>query len=141
MTKAKKALATLSAEELFALANEKQREELEEQQREQQVRIAELRSARRKLVAMQRKEVAAIDAEIRGLGGGARRKPPRGGRADGLSARILAILEASGDTSIKGIRAELEAQGTSHANLNQTLAYLKRTGRIVSRGRAIYALA
>ena len=141
MTKAKKALATLSAEELFALANERQREELEEEQRERQVRIAELRGTRRNLVAMQRKEVAAIDAEIRGLGGGARRKPPRGGRADGLSARILAILEASGDTSIKGIRAELEAQGTSHANLNQTLAYLKRIGRIVSRGRAIYALA
>jgi hypothetical protein len=135
-----KDLCDLSAQELFALARAKEQEEWEAGRRARTAQIEALRTDRRKLMSKHRKELAAIDAEIQTLGGRVAGKP-RGKRSDGLSAKVLAILEASGETSTKKIRAELQAQGVSDANLNQTLAYLKRTGRVSAPRRAVYRIS
>lgn len=140
MSNTKNDLRELSAKELYALAQEREQQEWEEERQLRAARIQELRATRRKLVSMHQRELAAMDAEIQQLGGRTAGKTG-GRRADGLSGRILAILEASGETSTKQIRTGLEAQGVSPAHLNQTLAYLKRTGRIVAPRRAVYRMA
>lgn len=135
----KKSIETMSADELYALAQQREQEEHEEQQAAVREQIESLRNQRRELLAKHKKEVAALDAKIRKLGGRTRRA---GGRRAGsnVTSQVLEVL-AKGKASTKDIKAALEAQGVTASNLSQTLAYLKRTGRVTSPSRATYALA
>jgi hypothetical protein len=136
----KKTIENMSAEELYALAQQKEQEEQDAQQEAIREEIESLRTKRRELVAKQKKELAAIDAKIRKLGGrtgGGRRRAGAGGK---VTSAVLDIL-AGGKASTKDIKAALEAQGIVAKNLSQTLAYLKRTGRVTSPSRSVYALA
>jgi len=134
----KKTVSELSADELYALAEKKQQEEAEAEREATRSMIEELRNKRRELVAKQRKELAAIDAKIRKLGGRTKAKSRSKGS---VSSEVVAIIEAAGKISTKDIKAKLEAKGISTGNLSQTLAYLKRTGRLASPSRSMYTLA
>ena len=134
----KKTLTNMSAEELYALAAERQQEEEEKQREALKTEIAELRSQRRELVARHKKELARIDSQIKKLGGkSGSRKSAHGS----ITNTILEIISAAGKISTSDLKAELENRGVVAGNLNQTLAYLKRQNRIASPSRAVYKIA
>jgi uncharacterized protein YhaN len=121
----------------------REREQLEEAQAQEAARaqIDELRQQRRAAAARHRKELAAIDAEIRKLGG--RTGPGRRRSASGgsVTEHVLDIVGNSKKISTKDIKAELENRGVVANNLAQTLAYLKRQGKVTSPARSIYSPA
>lgn len=136
----KKAVENMSAEELYALAQEREMQEQEAQQAALRAQIEELRSERRELIAAHKKALAAIDSKIRKLGGRTGRGGGRRSSGTNVTTAVLEVL-AKGKASTKDIKAALEAKGITAANLSQTLAYLKRTGRVTSPSRAVYAIA
>jgi predicted phage gp36 major capsid-like protein len=138
---AKKPLAELSSDELYRLAQE--REEQEEQAAKEAVRaqLDDLRKKRREVMARHRKELAAIDAEIRNLGGRTARGKRRGSGDGSVTENVLEIVSNAKKISTKEIKAELEQRGVVANNLAQTLAYLKRQGKVTSPARSIYSLA
>ena len=132
----KKTADELSADELYSLAQARQQEEEEEQRQAVKQEIDELKQHRRDLLAKQRKELAAIDSKIKRLGGRTRSK---NGSAVNVTDAVLAIVQAAGQISTKDIKSELDRQGVVAGNLSQTLAYLKRQGRVSSPSRSFYA--
>lgn len=136
----KKAVEDMSSDELYALALAREEEEQERQREEARQLVEDLRNKRRDLVAKQRKELAAIDREIRKLGG---KSKARAGKRSGVNVteRVMQIVTSAGEISTKDIKAELENDGLNVSNLSQTLAYLKRQGRVTSPARSIYSPA
>lgn len=137
---AKKSLSDLSAEELYELARVREEQEEAEAKEAARAHIEELKAKRRDIVARHRKELAAVDAEIRGLGG---RAPRRKSRNSGGSVtdHVLEIVGKSKKITTKQIKAELDKRGIVANNLAQTLAYLKRQGKVSSPARSVYAAA
>lgn len=135
----KTTLTDLSADELYALAQKKEQEEHEQEREAIRAEIETLRTKRRELVAKQRKELASLDAKIRKLGG--RTQSGKGRGKNNVTDQVLAIVQQAGKISTKEIKSALEAQGTTAKNLSQTLAYLKRTGRVASPERSMYTSA
>ena len=127
----------LSSEELFALAKQKEAEERERQKEALRAELDKLRAEKKEMLARHRKEVAAIDARIRKLGG------RTGGRTGGgnVSAGILDILSDKKQHSTKDIQAQLQKRGIVANSLAQTLAYLKRQKKVKSPKRSIYTIA
>ena len=137
-----KKLSNLSAEELYALAREREQQEAEEAKEAMRAQLQDLRAKRRDVVARHRKELAEIDAEIRGLGGrAARAGKKRQSSGISITDQVLEIVGAVDSISTKEIQAELENRGVVANNLAQTLAYLKRQGKVTSPSRSIYAPA
>jgi hypothetical protein len=135
----KKSLEELSADELYALAQEREQQEAEAQREAVKQQIDDLKAQRKALIAEHKKELAALDKEIRKLGG--RTRSRRSGGGENVTDVVYGIVQAAGEISTKDIRAQLEAQGVEAANLAQTLAYLKRQGRVTSPSRSVYAPA
>lgn len=135
----KKPIDELSAEELYELARQREREEREAEREANRAHLEELREHRREVIAQHRKELAAIDREIRQLGGRTRSRTAGSGEGK-ISDRVLKLIEASGRISTKDLKASLDQSGVETKNLNQLLAYLKRNGRVVSPARGVYAL-
>jgi hypothetical protein len=138
---AKKGFADLSSDELYELAREREQEEAVEAREAVRAQIEELRAARRDMVARHRKELAAVDAEIRSLGGRTTRARRRGSAGGSVTEHVLEIVSTAKKISTKEIKAELEARGVVANNLAQTLAYLKRQGKVTSPARSIYSPA
>ena len=138
---AKKTISDLSSDELYELARQREEQEAAEAQAEARAQIDALRQQRRDTVARHRKELAAIDAEIRKLGG--RTGPGRRRSASGTSVaeQVLDIVAKTKKISTKEIKAELDNRGVVANNLAQTLAYLKRQGKVTSPARSIYSPA
>jgi hypothetical protein len=136
----KKPIDELSADELYELARQREREELEAEREANRAQLEELREHRRELIAQHRKELAAVDREIRQLGGRTRGRSSAAGGEGKISERVLSLIEAAGRISTKDLKASLDASGVETKNLNQMLAYLKRNGRVVSPSRGVYAL-
>jgi len=134
-----KSLEELSAAELFELAQRRQQEEKERQREAVKEQVESLRAKRRDAVARHKKELAAIDAEIRALSGSSR--APRARGKVNVSQKVLDIIGSKGTASTADIKKVLEDEGVAIGNLSQTLAYLKRMGRVASAGRANYKLA
>ena len=87
VSKTKKDIEELTAEELFALARKREKEEAEREERKLVMKREELKAKRKELVAQHRKELAPLDREILKLSGTARRRgtgegPPCGWRSD-----------------------------------------------------------
>ena len=93
------------------------------------------------MVARHRKELAGIDAEIRGLGGRGVRGSRRASAGGSVTDQVLDIVSKAKKVSTKEIKAELENRGVVANNLAQTLAYLKRQGKVSSPARSIYSPA
>ena len=134
----KKSITELSSEELYALAQQRKVEEELMQKEAIKEQVDDLKSQRRELVAKQKRELAALDAEIRRLGGRTRTRQRSG---INVAESVLQIVQSAGEISTKDIKAELEKQGIKASNLSQTLAYLKRQGRVVSPARSLYTPA
>lgn len=138
---AKKNLSDLSSDELYELARAREEQEAAEAKEAIRAQIEELRTARREMVARHRKELAAIDAEIRSLGGRSGRGRRRGSGGGSVTEQVLEIVSKAKKISTKEIKAELESRGIVANNLAQTLAYLKRQGKVTSPARSVYAPA
>ena len=134
-----KALDEMTSSELFELAQLRKQEEKVRQREAHKEQVEALRAKRRELTARYKKDLVAIDAEIRALTGGGR--APRARGKVNVSQKVLDIIGAKGKASTSDIKQGLEAEGIAVGNLSQTLAYLKRMGRVVSAGRANYKLA
>lgn len=138
---AKKNLSEMSSDELYELARVREEQEEEKEKQAVRGRIEELRAKRRETVARHRKELAAIDAEIRSLGGRAKRSRRRNAASGSVTEHVMQIVGNSKKISTKEIKAELEERGIVANNLAQTLAYLKRQGKVTSPARSIYSPA
>jgi len=138
---AKKSLSDLSSDELYRLAQEREEQEAAAEKEAARAQVEELRNARREMVARHRKELAAIDAEIRGLGGRSARGKRRASAGGSVTDQVLDIVSKAKKVSTKEIKAELENRGVVANNLAQTLAYLKRQGKVSSPARSIYSPA
>jgi ABC-type hemin transport system substrate-binding protein len=134
-----KSLEELSAAELFELAQRRQQEEKDRQREALKEQVEGLRTKRRDAVTRHKKELAAIDAEIRALSGAGR--PARARGKVNVSQKVIEIIGGKGTASTTDIKKALDDEGIAAGNLSQTLAYLKRMGRVVSAGRANYKLA
>ena len=131
-------LTNLSSRELFELAKAKKEEELLQQRERSKEILQKLRKERRKLITEQRRALAAVDAKITAHTG-VKKAGGEGNRRSGSSQQVLEVLvSADGPLSTIAIREELEKRGASIGSLGQTLAYLKRQGRVTSPGRALY---
>ena len=132
----------LSAEELYALAREREKEEAEHQEKELRKKREKLKAKRKELVAKQRKELAALDREIGKLGGtvpgGALRRGRRAGGTGSIGEQLRAIVATQPEMTISEIREKAAEAGVSTGNLSQALAYLKRLGRLDSPRRGVY---
>jgi len=134
-----KSLDDLSAAELFELAQRRQQQEKDRQREALKEQVETLRAKRRDTVVRHKKELLAIDAEIRSLSGSGR--PARARGKVNVSQKVIDIIGAKGTASTTDIKKALDDESIAAGNLSQTLAYLKRMGRIVSAGRANYKLA
>ena len=133
-----KSIDDLSAAELFELAQRRQQEEKDRQREALKEQVEALRAKRRDAAVRHKKELAAIDGEIRALSGGGR--PARARGKVNVSQKVIDIIGAKGTASTTDIKKALDDAGIAGGNLSQTLAYLKRMGRIASAGRANYKL-
>jgi aspartokinase len=135
----KKPLKALSSDELYALAQQREEEEAEAEREANRQAIEDLKAQRKAMVAAHKKALSDLDKQIRQLGG---KTPPAGrGKKINVTDTIEHIVQTAGEISTKEIRAALESQGIDASNLAQTLAYLKRQGRVGSPSRAIYTPA
>jgi predicted DCC family thiol-disulfide oxidoreductase YuxK len=132
------ALETMTADELYALAQQREQEEQEQQKAENRRKIDELRARKKELSSQYKKDLAAIETEIEALSGRSRARSRSGVN---LTDRVYKIVADNKEIATRDIKAELERQGVQATNLSQTLAYLKRQGRVISPSRSIYQLA
>jgi hypothetical protein len=143
----KKSLADLSAEELYALAREREQQEAEHREVELKEKREALKAKRKEVLTRHRAELAEIDREIREMGGRAPRVKAAAGRRRGgagggtISQKLCEIVGQRPEMAVGEIRDQAEAAGIDTKNISQTLAYLKRQGRLVSPRRGVYSAA
>lgn len=135
----------MSSEELFQLAKSRQMEEAKSAREELKSELDALRKERRELVSQHKKDISQIDDKIEKIRSkmspnantlSAPRNP-----STNISAAVLNTLKVHQQMSTKALQAELANNGIVASNLSQTLAYLKRQGKINSPERAVYAIA
>ncbi|HHC72983.1 MAG TPA: hypothetical protein ENK54_08800 [Thiotrichales bacterium] len=129
----------LSAAELYELAKRREEEERRQQEEAKKEQLKELRAKRRALLAKHKKELAALDTEIARLVGRNAPRKKRGGRGSVTDA-VIDIISKAGRITTTELKAALAEKGVTVGNLPQTLAYLKRQGRISSPARATYEI-
>ena len=130
----------LSSDELFELARQKKEEEQRQLEEQRKKKLKELRDQRRTLITKHRKELAAIDNEIARLQGRGTTKRGGKGRVSATEA-VIEIISKAGRITTTELKKQLSTKGVTVGNLPQTLAYLKRQGRITSPARATYEIA
>jgi len=135
----KKAVTELSAAELYKLAKKREQEELRSSEEAAKEKTKELRTKRRELIAKHKKELSKLDAEIAKLTGKRQTRKPRKARGS-VTESVIAVIGKAGKISTADLKAQLKKKGIAVGNLPQTLAYLKRQGRVVSPARTIYQL-
>jgi hypothetical protein len=139
---AKNKLKNMSSEELFALANEKQADERQKIEEENKGKISELREERKQMLLRQKKEINEINKRITALGGKVADAAAATGKGrTGVSAAIMGLLEDVEHMDTKTIKEKLEAVGVSVGNLAQSLAYLKKGGKVESVEHGVYKKA
>ncbi|WP_018871875.1 hypothetical protein [Thioalkalivibrio sp. ALJ16] len=142
-----KKASDLSAEELYALARQREKEEAESKEAERREQREKLMEKRKEMLARHRKELNELERQIRELGGRVGRAAPSGGRrgrraaGESISQKLCEIVATQPEMGIKDIKAQAEKAGLDTKNISQTLAYLKRQGRLTSPRRGIYKSA
>lgn len=135
----KKSLEELTSDELYELAKAKEAEERERQREALRTELEETKAELKALRARHRKEQAALEAKIRRLSSRLNSREGKvKGRRGGVSSAVLEILSDNQEHSTKEIKETLASRGIVAANLNQTLAYLKRRGKIKSPAHSVY---
>ena len=130
----------MTSEELFTLAKQKQADERKWIEEENKGKIAELREERKQILLRHKKEVTEINKRIKELGGSVPFSSAVAKGGTGATAAIVEILEA-GELDTKTLRQKLDEMGVSVKNIGQTLAYLKKNGKVASVARGIYKKA
>ena len=130
-------IENMKSDELFALAKQKEADERKWIEEENKGKIAELREERKQMLLRHKKEVNGINAKIKALGG---RVPVSSAVAKGGTSATVAIVELleTGELDTKTLREKLDEMGVSVRNIGQTLAYLKKNGKVTSVARGIY---
>ncbi|MFO8005865.1 hypothetical protein [Thioalkalivibrio sp.] len=147
MSAEKKNIADLSAEELYALAREREQEEEDRREQEMKEKLDALKIARKEMLARHRKELSELDRQIRALGGSVpkaragRTRRRSGSGAGTISQRLCEIVATQPEMTVSEIREQAEGAGIDTKNISQTLAYLKRQGRLASPRRGVYTSA
>ena len=142
MTMDQKKAAELSAEELYALARQREKEEAERQKEERRKKREQLMEERKKMLARHRKEQADLERQIRELGGRVGRAgAPRRAGGGSVSQQLVEIIASKPEMDTKEIKERAEQAGLDTKNISQTLAYLKRQGRLTSPRRGVYTSA
>lgn len=140
-------LDELDSAALFKLAQEKEKAEQEAEREENRARIDEIRSVRRELIARHKRDLMALDRELEQLMGRSPRstkhpvKTRHSRTGTSISDILISIVGSKDSMRIEEIREQAIEQGLTLSTVTQMLAYLKRTGRIESRGRGIYCVA
>ena len=135
----KKKLENMSSQDLYELAQRREVEEQEQERERIEAQVKELREERKVILARHRKELRQIDAKIRALVGSTKTEGKRRRRTSRSAAVVEIVANAEGRLVTTGdIRFQLEKRGVSGDNIAQTLANLKRQGKIVSAGRGLY---
>ena len=130
-------IENMTADELFALAKQKEADERKWIEEENKGKIAELREVRKQILLRHKKEVSEINAKIKALGGRVPVSSAVAKGSTGATAAIVELLEA-GELDTKTLREKLDEMGVSVKNIGQTLAYLKKNGKVASVARGIY---
>jgi hypothetical protein len=130
----------MTADELYALAKQKEADEKKWIAEENKQKISDLREERKQLLLRHKKEVNEVNARIKALGGRVPVSSAASKGGAGATAAIVELLEA-GELDKKAIREKLDAIGVSVGNLGQTLAYLKKNGKVASVARGVYKKA
>jgi hypothetical protein len=133
-----KSLDQMTSVELYQLAEKRKQQERDMEKEAQRERVEALRNQRRDLIARHKKDLAALDAEIKALAGGRAARAPRSRGRVNVSQKVLEIIAGAGTASTGDIKKALADLGIVGGNLSQTLAYLKRQGKVASVGRAQY---
>lgn len=131
------ALDELSSKELQKMADAKKREEEAVAQQKMKEELAALRKKRKVLEAQFRKELRSIDKEIDTLKG----KQPGGKKPKSMAQQITAMLSRNSAMAVADIRGNLERRGYPASSLPQTLAYMKKAGKVEQPQRGVYKLA
>ncbi|SFM65964.1 hypothetical protein SAMN05421721_11925 [Ectothiorhodospira mobilis] len=131
----------MSAEELYALARQREEQEAAEQEEARRQEREALKQKRRELIKQHRRELAQLDREIRKLGGRVPRAGQGGGKRETGPSRILCEIVANNppEMTTKEIREQAQQAGLNVKNLSQTLGYLKRQGKLTSPRRGVYS--
>ena len=131
----------MTADAIFALAEQKQADERKWIEEENKQKIAEVRAERSQIILRQKKELNEINKRITALGGKVAGATTTGKGRTGVSAAIMGLLEDVENMDTKTIKEKLEAVGVSVGNLGQSLAYLKKGGKVESVERGVYKKA
>ena len=138
----KNSVNNMSSAALYKLAQKVEQEERAKQLEAAKEKIDALKVKRRELLANQKKELAKLDAEIKKLGGKTPKSTGRRKRNGGsVSAAVLDAIATAGEISTQDLKKALDSKGVIAGNLGQTLAYLKRQGKISSPSRAVYVIS
>ena len=136
-----KSIDELSARELYKLAEKREKQEQQRLAEENKAKIEALKNKRKALIASHRKEITAIDRQLKKLTGSTATKKTKNNKSTtGTTEKIINLLATNKTMTTVQIRAALQENGLTVNNLSQTLAYLKRTKRITSPARSTYAL-
>ena len=141
-----RSIQDMSSQELLELAKLRRIEEAKAARLEYKEELNGLRQERRELIKKHSKTINTIDNRIKKI---RERMSPTGTvpsdtpttRGNNISAAVLTTLENNGDMDTKQLKEHLGESNLNTANLSQTLAYLKRQGKVVSPARAVYKLA
>ncbi len=131
-------LNNLTADDLYKLAKKREIDERKWIAEENKQKIAELREERKQLQARHKKEINEVNSRITALGGKVAGTSTAGKGRTGISAAIVELLDEVGEMDTTAIREKLNTIGVSVGNLGQTLAYLKKNGKVDSVSRGVY---
>jgi len=128
----------MTADDLYKLAKQRESDEQKWIAEENKQKIADLREERKQLQARHKKEINEVNSRIRALGGKVAGASTTGKGRTGISAAIVELLDEVGELDTTAIREKLNSIGVSVGNLGQTLAYLKKNGKVASVSRGVY---
>jgi hypothetical protein len=134
-------LSSLSAQQLFDLANKRQAEEEAERTLQVKQQIDALQAKRKQVDERYQQALAAIDYEILKLTSGTSLNTAAvRGRIRSIASLVIVVLADRGQATAAEIKQELESIGVKPKNLFQAIARLKGKGKVVSVARGVYAL-
>ena len=141
-----KPVEQMSSDELFELARKKRVIEEEVAQAELELNIRELQEERMEMVKTFKSALKSIDDELAKMGKPARRtsdsnKGPSNRKRGELSDTLIMVISTHQPVRTDLLKSELEKRGLPTKYLAQTLAYLKKKGRIVAPSRGCYRIA
>jgi len=128
----------MTADDLYKLAKQRENDERKLVTEQNKQKIANLREERKQLQARHKREINEVNSRIRALGGKVPATSATGKGRTGISAAIVELLDEVGELDTTAIREKLNSLGMSVGNLGQTLAYLKKNGKVASVSRGVY---